>query len=346
MVRLDKQIDFKSKDEEQNSAINSKSLMLFTQRILNKMQKDKVLPTPNNFQIYFETSLENADEEFKTAINNIRQHESSLQSDEHYMQMERDIKESFSSIKQMISSMSLVYKNIAVAKGFIKKHSKELVSTTNNLALKNITSSLDKNMNQFDKMLQTQLNSIKINYDKTINSLKNIEQEAIFDTRYEIYNKRFLLKAIQIEKNAAKKHNHHSSLMTLKVQNELLLSIPRVKDRLALTKNIAKLLQKTSKRSDVIAYYGDGIFAMLMKHTDINSAKLAAQRVSDLIYNSSFFIGDMDIQIDIQMAVTSIDTQSSVEENIVTLLDAMPKSSKNTQKFIVVEQTKQEDFLW
>ena len=136
---------------------------------------------------------------------------------------------------------------------------------------------------------------LKANYEKAGTTLRSIEQEAIFDPKFGVYNKRHLINSIEIEKDGISKYNYASTLMLIKVKDEILSTVVNSKDRSIVLRNISKLLLKTSRRSDTLAHYGDGIFAMLMKHTNLDGAKKAAERIAELIYATSFFIGENEI---------------------------------------------------
>ena len=111
-----------------------------------------------------------------------------------------------------------------------------------------------------------------------------------------------------------------------KIKDSILNKIINTKDRMILTRNIAKLLLKTSRRSDVVAHYGEGVFGMLMKHTDVNNAKRACERISDLIYATSFFIGDMEIDTDIELAIVPVGQEDTAEVLISLALDCHRKT--------------------
>ncbi len=334
MVRLEEDVVVSENKKEKK---DFEELHSFAKGVIEKMKKENIAPTPYNFQIYFETSLDNQNQAFKKKVNILRQSEADVDSEEHHMQMEKDIKESFNVVKTMIQSISLIYKNINIVKGIIKKRNGQLKTSVNQASITNTITVLNNDMNKIDSLLDNQLRGLKSNYEKAVSSLRSVEKEAIFDTRYGLYNKKYFLNTIKKEIQVVKEHNHNSSLMLLKVKDVLTKTISSNKDKIALTKNVARLLQKTSKRSDIIAHVGDGIFAMLMKHTDINSAKLACERIANLIYDSSFFIGGEDIEINLEIVASCLSGEKSVEQNLANILKTMPKSSKDTQKFIILQ---------
>lgn len=98
-----------------------------------------------------------------------------------------------------------------------------------------------------------------------------------------------------------------------------------------MTKTVARLLLKTSRRSDVVAHYGNGVFVMLLKHTDIESAKKASERLCELVSNSNFFLADREIQLKISIGITDITPNHSVEEIIVSSMDGVEKAYEDSR---------------
>jgi diguanylate cyclase (GGDEF)-like protein len=163
-------------------------------------------------------------------------------------------------------------------------------------------------------------------YDDTAKIVKNVENETIFDNQFGVYNKRYLLTKIEQEMGLIKEFGHKSSLIMIELSRELKKSVKNEKAILLMVRTIARLLLKTSRRSDIVAHYGNGVFSMLLKHTDIESAKKASERLCDLVSNSNFFLADREIQLKIAIGVTDIDPDFSVEEIVVSALDGIEKA--------------------
>ena len=163
-------------------------------------------------------------------------------------------------------------------------------------------------------------------YDDTASIIKNVENETIFDNKFGIYNKRYLLSKIEQELGLVKEFSHKSSLIIIELSRDLKKEVANEKAILLMTKTIARLLLKTSRRSDIVAHYGNGVFAMLLKHTDIESAKKASDRLSYLVSNSNFFLAEQEILLKISIGITDINCQYSVEEVVVAAIDGIDQA--------------------
>ena len=306
----------------------------FSLFVLKSMVDENVPPTPNNFQIYFEKLLENKPISFRKRINVYLETDED-EANEDRAKMEREIKEGFVQIKGMVKVVSTVYKNLNILKQIVKKRSSELKVNFSQLSVENTLSTLNDDMEKLTALTAKQMEALKGYYDKTLEILKDVDEKAIFDLRYGVYNKKHFLNSLQKESDAVKQYNHKSSMVMVHIKGKVLDKIVTAREREMLTRNIAKLLMKTSRRSDVVAHYGGGIFAILMKHTDLNSAQKACERIAELIYGTSFFIDETEIKIDIELGIMPISPDYSVEESIDGALNILPKTGKDTEIYLV-----------
>jgi PleD family two-component response regulator len=85
-----------------------------------------------------------------------------------------------------------------------------------------------------------------------------------------------------------------------------------------------------------VAHYGEGVFAMVLKHTDIDSAKRASERLFDLVSCSNFFIAEQEIQLRIAIGVAEINASEGIEQILVGTLNAMEAADNDPKlRFMV-----------
>ena len=103
-------------------------------------------------------------------------------------------------------------------------------------------------------------------------------------------------------------------------------------------RTIARLLMKTSRRSDLVAHYGNGVFAMILKHTDLKSAQKASERLCELVSSSNFFLAEREINLKISIGIKAIIGDQGVEEQMIHALDAMAAADKVPEGYIVHQE--------
>lgn len=338
--------------EETTSVINQSSsfgieepssdIELYSKEVLNALIKDNLPPTPNNFSLYFDRLLEEKSDHLRKQILSILELEEG-NNEENTIELEQTLKKGFSSIKNILTVTANLYKNIVLMSRILDKRKEEFGLNDNIDVAVGITKSLQEDVDKLNTILKKQTTQMRDLYDETAVIVKTVENETIFDNKFGVYNKRYLLTKVEQEIGLIKEFRHKSSLIMIELDRDLRRSIKNEKSILLTTRTLARLLLKTSRRSDTVAHYGNGIFSMLLKHTDIESAKKASDRLCDLVANSNFFLADQEIQLKISIGITDISTNYSVEEIVVSALDAVEQAYANPKiDFAVVLRKKEE----
>lgn len=287
---------------------------VYSKEVLNALIDDNLPPTPNNFSLYFDRLLEDKSENLRKKIIDILELEDS-NDDENTIMLEQSLKQGFASVKSILGVTANLYKNMSVMTKILEKRRIELGSDT--ASTTSIAGMLENDVAKLNNIVKKQSSQMKTIYEDTAKIIKNVENETIFDNQFGVYNKRYLMTKIEQELELIKEFTHKSSLIMIELSKELKETVNNEKAIILMTRTIARLLLKTSRRSDTVAHYGNGVFSMLLKHTDIDSAKKASERLCFLVSNSNFFLADREIQLKISIGIIDISTNYSVEEIIV-----------------------------
>jgi len=337
--KTDSDIDLILDESETNE---SSDLDQFAKTVLQKIIDDDLPPTPNNYSLYFDRFLDEQNEAFKKQVYSLLELEESNDA-ENTIILEQHLKQGFGSVRNLLAVTANLYKNMSVIEKILDKRKKELDNVADNVGTLQIAEAIKIDIKKLNAILKKQTLQMKQFYEETGSIVKKVEQESIFDDRFGVYNKRYLLAKIQKEQELIKEFGHKSSLIMIELSKELKATIHNEKVITLMTRTVARLLLKTSRRSDIIAHYGKGIFVMLLKHTDIESAKKASERLCDLVANSNFFLADKEIQLKVAIGVTEIDLESSVEESIVYAMEAIDKAYDEEGCFSVVMHEKTDE---
>lgn len=102
-------------------------------------------------------------------------------------------------------------------------------------------------------------------------------------------------------------------------------------------KNIAKCIKKTIRGSDVIFRYGGEEFVILLRNTNINGAKKAAEKLHQAIKNGTFAYGMEIIKLTASIGISTLQTNDSVESFVKRADDAMYEAKNNGRNQISIE---------
>lgn len=303
-------------------------LEIFAKEVLNTLISDNLPPTPNNFGLYFDRILEDKSESLRRQIGSILE----LEEDNHEessIELEKILKRGFSSVKSILQLSATLYKNISLMEKILEKRQSELKDISSINGANEIMASLGDDVGKLSTILKKQVSHMKTIYDETATIVKQVENETIFDNQFGVYNKRFLLTKLEQELHLIEEFKHKSSIITVRLTKSTGELVQSEKAQHLMVRTVARLLLKTSRRSDTVAHYGGGVFVMMLKHTDIESAKRASERLFDLVSSSNFFISENEIQLSIAIGVAELSSARSVDQTLVCTLEAMEAAENN-----------------
>ena len=320
LAEKDKLVDkkFVITPQQKKKEVLLKSVHSLSSKVITKLIKDEVPATPENYKIYFEAQLENKPRAQKKDIVELLGLESESEN-AHIQKLEHDTHNAFLYIKSMTESIALAYSKLAKIKDITEQKKKELEKNPTHLVLVSYKEDLSK----INHILQNELKSIKSKYSDTAELLKTFNDSSIYDKKFHLYNKKFLLKTINGELDSMRSFHHESTLLAIKLKDSCMRDVTLNKDKTLILLNLSKMLLKRARRSDIIAHYENGIFMIVMKHTDKDSTYKAMERIEDMIMASSFIVNSNTIELEVIFSISSINTEKTSEEIIVEALNGI-----------------------
>ena len=297
-------------------------LEVYAKEVLDALIRDSLPPTPNNFSLYFDRLLEDKSENLRMQVHSMLELEES-NDDENTIILEQSLKQGFSSVKNILGVTASLYKNMTLMTKILEKRKNDLIANKDAQPAASVANLLENDITKLNAIVKKQSVQMKTIYEDTAKIVKSVDSETIFDNKYGVYNKRYLLTKIDQEQELIKEFKHNSSLIMIELSKKLVEDLSNEKATIMMTRTIARLLLKTSRRSDIVAHFGSGTFSMLLKHTDIESAKKASERLCYLVSNSNFFLADREIQLKISIGITDVTFESTDNEIIVSAMDGI-----------------------
>jgi diguanylate cyclase (GGDEF)-like protein len=308
---------------------------------LDELAKDNLPPLPNYYQLYFEKALDEKPYEFRKATSDMIESENNGE-DEKRMRMERQLQEGFGLFKEILQNVATLFKNVSNMTLISKRRMQEAKAINNPGAVQNLAFALNNDLEKLTAALNSQAIVIKNLYAKSAKIIQDVKGETIYDSQYGIFNKRYLTEQVRAEIAHIGKFHHSSTLMLAKLSDKVKRRVASEKQLGLINRTISKLFMKTSRRSDVVAHFGDGCFGILLKHTDEQNASRAALRVAEMTSGSHFFIADQEIKLEICIGVATLSVSQEAETVMVRALDAMNKADADGSVFVVAPSDENE----
>lgn len=323
-------------DSHKIQKISGGELEKFSKSVLEQLIKDNVPPIPENYKIYFIKALhEQSTMTFRKKISEMMNFEDVEDSKQVFI--EKAVKKGFGDLSLLMQDVAMVYKNVEVMEDVLQKAADDLSVKSYDLSLKELVSSLQNNLQRFEAVLKKYSSDIKEHFENVLTHYKQIEEKSDFDTVYEAYRKKSLLDLIEKCKDGYAKYNYQNSIIMLKIKDDLINKISKQKDKVILQKNIVKTLNKNVDNSDIVAYYGDGIFAILLRHTNMQNAQKKTENLIDAIYNTNFFIDGVEIDMNLEAALAVIKDDIVVDKFLQKMIKSLSKTGKDQEPFAIID---------
>jgi len=322
--------------KKQHSSIPTSQLEKFAKKVFDKLIEEDVPPIPYYYKVYFFNMLDDESVEFRKQVYELISLEETNEVEKE-IELENKLKRTFKYTKEILQHSAILYKNSQLVKDLFEKYKKEIEHIANPKMVNKLIKSLEEKLNIINSKYEKELSQIKRLYSKSVEILKEVESNSVYDSIYNIYNRKFFLKELEKEAKLIDKFKHKSSLVTLKIKDEILNSLTSEKSKILLNRSIAKIMLKTSRRTDIVAHLGEGIFGMLLKHTDRIGACKTVERLADMISNSAVFLEGEEINITIVAGIVEIIKVEEVEKLISFALNMMSKAQKDDVLYYVYE---------
>lgn len=310
----------------------SGSLEDYGLQIVQALNANGIPPTPYNYKIYFEKMLENKSQQFK---DNATQHISLEQiPTEKQALLETKVLRAQSLMVNALQQVGAMIKNLHLLQGILRKHEREVNAVNNAIALQNIISVFEKELNKIGEVATHQLQNVRNSYEKTANAIEGISDAVICDTKYGVYNQRFLEKRVSDELDSVSIGGYKSSLIFVRISKHIEKRVSSEKTATLINRSLSKILQKVSNKSDVVAYYGAGVFGILLSHSDKEATKRFANRIIEKVAGTNIIIGEDELSLSVCTGIVEI-TDSAKRDVIKNALEALKKAQSNNVSFAV-----------
>ena len=122
----------------------------------------------------------------------------------------------------------------------------------------------------------------------------------------------------------------------MQLANNVAKEIDDVNVLTMLQNNVAEILLKASRRSDVVAHYENGVFAILLRHSNLENAQAVCKRLFSFVKSSSTFIDSKRVTLEINIALISLQSDSEPETLFTNGIAALKELSAQTSAIKVV----------
>nr|WP_317403785.1 diguanylate cyclase [uncultured Helicobacter sp.] len=303
----------------------TQKLNSISKQAMEALEKDDILPLPENFEAYFAKTLsqeqdENVREKIKAMVE-------SANHDSRLIALEKTFNDNFITLKSVLEQLLILCKQLSSMESNTNKRLAEITAITNPLGAQNAIKVLLNEIKGFHKQFVTQADIISRSYRDMYAKSSTTKSSAMYDTTLGIHSKSFFLHSLELECKNGKDFPRHCALVVFSPSKELGAQLIDQTKLITTFKNIAKIVSKNIGSKDLVSYLGGGRFGMLLKNVQAQSAIDLCEEVIKKCKATNIFIGDLDLHLHIVMGGIVFDVnktpESMLEEAKVALDEAL-----------------------
>lgn len=179
-------------------------------------------------------------------------------------------------------------------------------------------------------------------YTKKLEVLQaQLREQAIRDPLTGVFNRRYLMETLDREIARSRRENHPLSLMIMdvdyfKIVNDTYGHL--VGDQTL--QRLARLLEKSTRKGDVICRYGGEEFVVLMPHTSLEDAVRRAESWRNTLENSPLQFSGLTIAVTISVGVASNEAEDMTSQDLLSQADrSLYRAKGNGRNRVVAQDT-------
>lgn len=310
----------------------TQKLNSISKQAMEALEKDDILPLPENFEAYFAKTLsqeqdENVREKIKAMVE-------SANHDSRLIALEKTFNDNFITLKSVLEQLLILCKQLSSMESNTNKRLAEIAAITNPLGTQNAIKVLLNEIKGFHKQFVTQADIISRSYRDMYAKSSTTKSSAMYDTTLGIHSKSFFLHSLELECKNGKDFPRHCALVVFSPSKELGAQLIDQTKLITTFKNIAKIVSKNIGSKDLVSYLGGGRFGMLLKNVQSQSAIDLCEEVIKKCKATNIFIGDLDLHLHIVMGGIVFDvnkTPESMLEEAKAALDEALNENKTLQ---------------
>ncbi len=116
------------------------------------------------------------------------------------------------------------------------------------------------------------------------------------------------------------------------------MTSPNLTPKLALiiAKAIAKVMGDSFNSSDIVSYYGNNIFAILMPHSNLQAGVKKIEKFIENLTLRSMIIAGKEVELMVKIGITEIKIGKKLGTSLMRTLDALKIANRSKTKVFEV----------
>lgn len=300
MTREDDKVDF------------SGILKIFSSKVINIMEDQGVLITPKNFEFFFIQEIQKISvPEEKVLLEELSGTESS-DNKKRLLELEKYIDVNLNDTTKLLHSLAEFY-----ASSHHSFYSLERMIALNDVLHdpKDLAHSLHDILLDLIIQLKEYMSEIHTMHSKILSDAKHAKENTVYHNLFDVYKRSYLARMILGNLNGTSIQEY---IAVFKLSHSALMAAKSISSKKAMVKLIGHKLVQIKRNKDMVAYLGQGIFAVYIPHSNITSIQKTSERIQSVCSHLKIQLDNDLIPFNLDSGVVEIN-QGNRSESLLDL---------------------------
>lgn len=306
----------KGKEDEKSFAAKTTKI---AQDVISRLEQEDIPIFPDSFESVFGQLIADEGEEFKNIFG--QKADINLEAKDRLLSFESGVKDGIKNVKSILDITKSIYQNVVTTQNIIRQKSQEISKIDNPVAFKSAIQLCFQDFENLQAVLETQIIEMKEAFEKIVINIENVNKNSVYDTQYNVYNKRYFLLHCEKEKRLLDQINCPYAFASFSLTKGYLENL-RDKNLIKLSlKAMARVLSQESQSDETLCYFGNGKFMTLYKYIDREKVlervrrNLAAAKENTLVLNNEQI--SLDFCAGIRFVLSNENLNEEIEQCVI-----------------------------
>lgn len=300
-----------NKEEEKNFASKTTKI---AQDVISRLEQEEIPIFPDSFESVFEQLIADESEEFKNIFG--QKADINLEAKDRLLSFESGVKDGIKNVKNILDITKSIYQNVMTTQNIIRQKSQEISKIDNPVIFKSAIQPCFQDLENLQAVLETQIIEMKEAFEKIVVNIDNVNKNSVYDTQYNVYNKRYFLSHCEKEKRLLDQINCPYAFAGFSLTKGYLENL-RDKNLIKLSlKAMARVLSQENQSDEALCYFGNGKFIMLYKYIDREKVLERVRKILSIAKENHLVLNNGQVSLDFCVGIRFALSSSGLNEEL------------------------------
>lgn len=283
----------KNKEEEKDFAAKTTKI---AQDVISHLEQEDIPIFPDSFESVFEKMITDESEEFKNIVG--QKADIVLEAKDRLLSFESGVKDGIKNVKSILDITKSIYQNVLTTQNIVRQKSQELAKIDNPVAFKSAVQLCFQDFENLQSVLEGQIVEMKEAFEKIVINIDNINKNSIYDTQYNVYNKRYFVSLCEKEKRLLDQIDCPYAFVSYSLTKGFLENL-KDKNLIKMSlKAMARVLSQESRSDEILCYFGNGKFVVLCKYVEGEKVLERVKKMLSVAKENNLVLNNEQITLD------------------------------------------------